>query len=198
MKVLGTTSTPTKRAPSKSATRLLSSQKRVRRHSSFVSRDESGYDDTDNLEQGVSTRRRAFQKASSSKPGFNTVQIRMYQYRDSNTAPQDAEESVFPISMFLTQDGISARDYFDRVGEQIGADCGFMVFKFPEDMDAPAGGVRVDGEASEAETAFQRVLDILRKAKQFPGKPDYRVVEVAVGLETPRRSVTMWRSRVGL
>jgi len=86
-------------------------------------------------------------------------------------------------SMFLTPDCITSRDCFNRICDKIQTDCSFIVLQLPADMEGQSGGLRLDRGASDSETIFQRVLEIFRKAKKFPGEPQYRSVEVEVGLD---------------
>jgi hypothetical protein len=59
-----------------------------------------------------------------------------------------------------------------------------MIFELPEDMSLK-GRIRVDRGSQAGENAFQEVLRTFRKAKKFPGEPQYRSVEVEVGFDVP-------------
>jgi hypothetical protein len=132
---------------------------------------------------GATTRRRAHLELSP-YTDFSSVELRLY--RKLTLAPTGEIGPVFPYgSVFLTPDCTTSSNCFTRICEKIRTDCGFMVFRLPEDMSMESS-VRLDRGSTNAETTFQRVLDIFRKAKRFPGEPQYRSVEVEVGLDMPR------------
>jgi hypothetical protein len=86
--------------------------------------------------------------------------------------------SVILVHMRCT----TAHDCFNRVCQQISTDCSFMIFQLPEDMSLK-GSMQLQRESGDAQTNFQVLLDIFSKAKKFPGEPQYRSVEVEVGLD---------------
>jgi hypothetical protein len=134
---------------------------------------------------GTTTRRRAFESASSSTD-FRSVELRIYR----KTAPSHTSTlgPVFPYGpMFLTSECTTSHDCFDRVCQHVGTDCNFMVFQLAEDMSLK-GSMRLDRGSADAEKIFQGVLGIFRKARKFPGEPQYRSVEVEVGLDMPLES----------
>lgn len=57
-----------------------------------------------------------------------------------------------------------------------------MVFRLPEDM-AYSGNSRIERGSGDGERTFQKVLNSFNKARKFPGDPQYRSVEVEVGLD---------------
>jgi len=112
----------------------------------------------------------------SSHVGFSHVQLRLY--RKTYRSP--------PVlafgSMFLNLDGTTSHDWFNLVCERISTDCSFMVFQFPEDM-YPAGSIRMDRGSGDSDATFQRVLGIFRNTRRLPGGPQFRSLEVEVGLD---------------
>jgi hypothetical protein len=147
-------------------------------------------DDTDTTDSGsedsvigVSPTKRAYLEISS-HTGFSGVELRLY--RKLAVALPGSNNSVLPYGfMFLTADCTTSSNCFTRICEKIQTDCDFIIFQLPEDMSVE-NNVRVNRGSSNAEATFQRVLDIFRKAKKFPGEPQYRSVEVEVGLDMPR------------
>lgn len=132
---------------------------------------------------GTSTRRRALVGATTTHTGFSSVELRLY--RKTSTTLPGAYGPVKPYGpWFLTTDCTTAHDCFTRICEKIETDCSFVVFHLPEDMSFDRS-VRVNRGSGDAESTFRRVLEIFRSAKEFPGEPGYRSVEVEVGLDLP-------------
>jgi hypothetical protein len=122
-------------------------------------------------------------ETSASHTGFSSVELHLY--RKTSIDLSGAYGPVHPHrSMFLTPECTTARNYFNRVSEKIQTDCDFVVFQLPEDMEGRPGGLRMKRGANDAEATFRRVLGIFRGAKRSPGEPQYRSVEVEVGLDT--------------
>lgn len=131
---------------------------------------------------GTTTRRRALQDNTASPTGYTSVELRLY--RKTTEITREEYGPIISYSpMFLTPDCTTANECFKRICEKIRADCSFMVFQLPEDMEGVVGGVSVDRSEVDFEQTFQRVLQIFRRAKKFPGEPQYRSVEVEVGLD---------------
>ncbi|KAF2026177.1 hypothetical protein EK21DRAFT_39146, partial [Setomelanomma holmii] len=157
--------------------------------SSFVSYDSSlDIDDDDDTNGdsesedsviGYTPRQRAPPEAAKPQSNFSRVELRLYR-RTSISGPYGPVKPYGP--WFLTSDCATAHKCFTRLCQEIKTDCSFMVFRLPEDMSMN-GSVRVNRGAVDAEPKFQRVLEIFRKAKKFPGVPQYRSVEVEVGLD---------------
>jgi hypothetical protein len=125
--------------------------------------------------------RRGSAKIASSYISYSRVELRLY--RKTDCSLPGVSSPVFPYDpIFLPNDCPSAQDCFKRLCEQIKTDCSFMVFHLPEDMSL-AGSVRIDRGSLAGEETFKRVLEIFQKAKKFPGEPQYRSVEVEVGLD---------------
>jgi hypothetical protein len=82
----------------------------------------------------------------------------------------------------LVTNAMTSDDCFTRICEKIESDCSFMIFQLPEDMSTN-DRVRIDRGCEKSETAFQRVLYTLQKARKFPCGPPHRSVEVEIGLE---------------
>lgn len=132
---------------------------------------------------GTTTKRGCIQGSASSQTGYSSVQLRLYRSVDDSLASVTGPTfSCGP--MMLTADCTKSHDCFRRICEHIATDCSFMIFELPEDMSF-RGRIRVDRGSQAGETAFQEVLAIFRKAKKFPGEPQYRSVEVEVGLDVP-------------
>jgi hypothetical protein len=162
-----------------------SPRKKVRHRGSF----DDGLDTMDATDEseaedsviGASTRQSSFQETSNASLGFSRVELRLYSVR-SFTAPDDSGSVNSFGAMFLTHDCTTAHDCFTRICDTIETDCNFMVFRLPEDMSRE-GSLRVNRRSTDAETVFQRVLEKFREAKKFPGEPQYRSVEVEIGVE---------------
>ncbi|KAF2818982.1 hypothetical protein CC86DRAFT_413360 [Ophiobolus disseminans] len=187
LRVLGTRSISTTATPKKtllaSGTNTLS-----QRHGSFDDcfdeEDSATGSETEGSVIGTTTRRRAFREITSSQNSFTKVELRLY--RKLTVTLPGGYGPVHPYGpMFLTPDCTTAQSCFKRICDKIKTDCSFMVFQLPEDMEGVIGGVRVDRGSSDAETTFQHVLEIFCRAKKFPGEPQYRSVEVEVGLDMP-------------
>jgi hypothetical protein len=131
---------------------------------------------------GTTTRRRAFKTAGTSTD-FSSVELRPYRKTSSvHSSPYRPVLSYKP--MFLTLNCTSSLECFDSVRQHIGTECSSMIFQLPEDM-SPKGSMRLDRESGDAEDIFQSLIEIFRTAKKFPGKPQYRSVEVELGLDMP-------------
>ncbi|KAH7077600.1 hypothetical protein BKA63DRAFT_489165 [Paraphoma chrysanthemicola] len=127
------------------------------------------------------SRRRAVVETEDVRANLASVELRLY--RKTSTVLPDACGPVKPYGpWFLTPDCTTANECFTRICEKIETDCSFMVFHFPEDMSM-TGSVRLNRGAGDAEPTFQRIVEILQKAKKFPGEPRYRSLEVEVGLD---------------
>lgn len=112
----------------------------------------------------------------SSHVGFSHVQLRLYR-------KIDLSPPVLAFgSMFLKLYGTTSHDWFNLVCERISTNCSFMVFQFPEDM-YQAGSIRLDRGSGDSDATYQRVHGIFRNARRFPGDPQYRSLEVEVGLD---------------
>lgn len=184
LKVLGTAKS-TSTTPGK---RVLPSSAKGAHHASFDDcfgeKDPASGSESEDSVIGTTTRRRAFLDTSSSLTAFTRVELRLY--RKLTSTPDDGYGPVFPYGpMMLTSDCATAHDCFNRICEKIQTDCSFMVFQLPEDMQGVVGGIRVNRGSGDAEVIFQRVLEIFRQAKRFPGEPQYRSIEVEVGLDIP-------------
>ncbi|KAH3981000.1 hypothetical protein HBH51_050050 [Parastagonospora nodorum] len=126
-------------------------------------------------------RQQVIMETHSSYIGFSHVQLRLYRKTKLSSAGTNGPVLAFG-SMFLKLDGTTSHDCFHRVCERISTDCNFMVFHFPEDM-YQAGSIRLDRGSADSDATFQRVLSIFRTARKFPGDPQYRSLEVEVGLD---------------
>jgi hypothetical protein len=146
------------------------------------SSDVSSNSESDDSVIGTTTRQRAFESVGPSTD-FLSVELRLYR-KTSFIHPNPYEPVMSYNRMFLTPDCISSLECFHRVCEQIDTDCSFMIFQLPEDMSL-SGSMRLDRESGDAENIFQSLIAIFRRAKKFPGKPQYRSVEVEVGFDMP-------------
>jgi hypothetical protein len=145
--------------------------------------DATGNSESEDSVIGTTTRRRAVSETTSSHTGFSSVELRLY--RKITLTPEGTSGSVLPYGpMFLTADCTTIDGCFTRICDKIRTDCGFMVFHLPEDMSRE-GSIRVNRGSAHADVTFQRVLQIFRISKKFPGEPQYRSVEVEVGLDMP-------------
>jgi hypothetical protein len=141
-----------------------------------------GSDSEDSI-MGATTRQRAFLETENSHKGFASVQLRLYRKTKPNLLGTNGPVFAYE-PLFIGSDCTTAYDCFNSVCEQIATDCSFMIFELPEDM-SQNGSVRLDRGSSNAETTFQRVRSVFRRAKRFPGNPQYRSVEVEIGLDMP-------------
>lgn len=176
--------TPTTIPDASSITQLLSPQTTPARRDTiadcFQEMDDSKSGDS---VLGTTTRRRAVQEAGNSHTGYSSVELRLYRRIDPNRPGNNGP--VYPYGpWFLTSDCTTSHDCFTRICERIGTDCSFMVFRLPEDM-SQEGSIRLDRGSGHSEALFQRVLEVFRKAKTYPGEPQYHSVEVEVGLDMP-------------
>jgi hypothetical protein len=144
--------------------------------------DDSVSSESDDSVIGTTTRRRAFETASAST-GFSSIELRLYR-KISSIRPSPYEPVLPYRPVFLMTDCASSLECFKCVREHIDTDCNFMLFQLPEDMSL-RGSMRLDRESGDAEDIFQSLLAIFRNAKKFPGKPQYRSIEVEVGFEVP-------------
>jgi hypothetical protein len=132
---------------------------------------------------GSNTRRGNVEASASSQTGYSSVQLRLYRSVDDSLA--NVPGPTFSYGpMMLTADCTTSQDCFKHTCEHTATDCSFMIFELPEDMSL-RGRIRVDRGSQAGENAFQEVLRSFRKAKKFPGEPQYRSVEVEVGLDVP-------------
>jgi hypothetical protein len=139
--------------------------------------------DSENSVSGTTTRKQAHRETENSYTGYFSVELRLY--RKTDHTQSGANGPVLPNGpWFLTSDCITSHDCFARICKEIGTDCSFMIFRLPEDMSHESR-MRIDRGSDNSEVAFQRVLDIFRKSKSFPGEPQYHSVEVEVGLDMP-------------
>ncbi|KAH5023418.1 hypothetical protein HBI70_056750 [Parastagonospora nodorum] len=135
----------------------------------------------DDSVMGATRRQQTIMETDSSYIGFSHVQLRLY--RKIKLGFSGTNGPVFAFgSMLLKLDGTTSHDCFHRVCERISTDCNLMVFHFPEDM-YQAGSIRLDRGSADSDATFQRVLSIFRNARKFPGDPQYRSLEVEVGLD---------------
>jgi hypothetical protein len=132
---------------------------------------------------GDTTTSRTVQDTTSSHTSYPIVELRLYRSDHHSLASVTGPTFAYK-PMLLPADCTTSHDCFRRVCEHIATDCSFMVFRLPEDMSLE-GRIRVDRGSQAVENTFQKVLGIFRKAKRFPGEPQYRSVEVEVGLEMP-------------
>jgi hypothetical protein len=136
--------------------------------------------DSENSVMGATTRRVASRTASSSG-NFSSVELRLYR---KVKAIRPSEPVVVSFGSFsLKLDCATVHDCFKRVSYHISTDCSFMIFQLPEDMGHDS--VLLQRGSGDFGRNFQLLLDIFRKAKKFPGKPQYRSVEIEVGLDMP-------------
>jgi hypothetical protein len=146
-------------------------------HSSMTN-EKTGSNSEDSV-MGATTRQRAFVTASPNV-NFSSVELRLYR-RVKASRPNELVVISYG-SFFLTPDCTTAHDCFNRVCQQISTDCSFMIFQLPEDMSLK-GSMQLQRGSGDAQTNFQVLLDIFSEAKKFPGEPQYRSVEVEVGLD---------------
>jgi hypothetical protein len=149
--------------------------------SSAGSSDADSDDDSESGDSviGTTPRGRQIQQIMGSSTSYSRVELRLYRVTRLSVPPVTSYGS-----MFLFFDHPSSQDCFKRICERIATDCSFMIFQLPEDMSLEAR-VRIDRGSPTGESEFQRVLGIIQKAKKFPGPPEYRSVEVEVGLDLP-------------
>jgi hypothetical protein len=178
-------STPAKKGHPESIEQKPTSATMPRLQSSLNDRLESidamGNSEPEDSVIGTTTRRRAASETASSHTDFSSVELRLY--RKITLTPEGISGAVLPYGpMFLTAACTTIDECFTRICDRIQTDCGFMVFHLPEDMSRE-GSVRVNRGSADAEATFQRLLQIFCTSKKFPGEPQYRSVEVEVGLD---------------
>jgi hypothetical protein len=118
---------------------------------------------------------------ASSSGNFSSVELRLYRKVKSIRPSEPVVVSYGSFS--LRPDCATAHDCFRRVCDHISTNCSSMIFQLPEDMGYDS--VLLQQGSGDFERNFQLLLDIFRKAKKFPGKPQYRSVEVEVGPDMP-------------
>lgn len=131
---------------------------------------------------GTKTRQQTRRARHPAGPPFK-IELRLYR-RTVEAIPPSPGPVCSYGTMFLTTEWDTSGDCFCRVCEKIETDCSFMIFQLPEDM-SQEGQVRLDRGSRGADATFQRILDILQKARRFPGEPQHRSIEVEVGLDMP-------------
>jgi hypothetical protein len=164
-------------------TAKASSQTTLMRTIRRTSNEDTHTDDHSPLDESMvrtNTRKQAITETDSTYIGFSHVQLRLYRKTKLSFAGTNSPVLAFG-SIFLKLDGTTSHDCFHRVCERISTDCSFMVFHFPEDM-YQVGSIRLDRGSAVSDATFQRVLGIFRNARKFPGDPQYRSLEVEIGL----------------
>lgn len=128
--------------------------------------------DSGNSVIGTTTRRRA--RASSS--AFTTVELCLYCRALGGTGATMAYGSLM-----LPPECATLENCFGRINGKFSVDCSALVFELPVDMSYE-GDLRVDRNSHDGEAQFERLREIFRNAKRYPGEPQYHSIEVRVEL----------------
>lgn len=150
---------------------------RRRQHSGRTGEEADATEDTQDTDSddsvlGATTRRRAFASRSS----FTTIGLRLYR-----RALGGSSATIAYGPMLLPPECTTSDDCFDRIRELFSIDCSVLVFELPEDM-SDEDQICVGQNSHEGEEAFQKLREIFRNAKKYPGEPRYHSVEVRVEL----------------
>lgn len=122
-------------------------------------------------------RRRVTRKASGS------FEVALRLYRKTLEEEHASLGPCYPYgTVFLNDEFCSAAVCFAKLGEYIGAQLSYVEFHPPEDMSLESR-IRVNEGSEEADSMFEGVLTMLRKARSFPGEPSYRTIEAEIGLK---------------
>jgi hypothetical protein len=114
-------------------------------------------------------------KAKSTSAPFR-VALRLC--RAISSAERSTIELLKPYDSVFIDDSIdSVARCFDLVDRQIETRCTHIKFHPPEDISLQ-NRICIERDSEKADKIFEQVVTMMRNARNFPGEPSYRTVEV--------------------